>query len=105
MRTPPGSPERLRPLVGIESSQASREENFLAWRRFLEHLASNGPAVLVFEDLHWADEATLAFVGQLMAEASHAPLLIVVTTRPQLLEEQPDFVSGSRRLDLPGLTT
>ncbi len=33
-----------------------REELFTAWRRFLEHVADERPTVLVFEDLHWADE-------------------------------------------------
>ena len=53
---------RLRPLLGLESPAASREENFAAWQRFLELIAADAPAVLVFEDLHWASEATLAFL-------------------------------------------
>ncbi len=36
--------------------RAEREELFTAWRRFLEHIAERDPTVLVFEDLHWADE-------------------------------------------------
>ena len=39
-----------------------RNEAFSAWRRFLEGLAEQRPLVLVFEDLHWADEALLDFV-------------------------------------------
>ena len=55
---------RLLPLVGIESSSASsREEAFAAWRRFLHGLAATGPAVVVIEDLHWADEALQGFVA------------------------------------------
>ena len=41
------------------------EESFTAWRRFFEALAADGPAVLVFEDLHWADEALLDFLEHL----------------------------------------
>ena len=44
----------LRPLVGLggdELSADSRGEAFAAWRRFVELVAENGPAVLVFEDL------------------------------------------------------
>jgi len=52
---------RLLPLLGIESAQsASREESFTAWRRFLETIAHDG-AVVVVEDLHWADLALLDF--------------------------------------------
>ena len=33
-----------------------REDLFDAWRRFLERMAARYPLVLVFEDVHWADE-------------------------------------------------
>ena len=63
--------ERLLPLLGIESgSSAGRDEQFTAWRRFLELLAAQRPTVLVFEDLHWADEAMLAFLEELAAHAA-----------------------------------
>jgi hypothetical protein len=35
---------------------------------FLEHIAEQHPTVLVFEDLHWADEAMLAFWGTSLAQ-------------------------------------
>jgi class 3 adenylate cyclase len=56
---------RLAPLVGAPAEPASQEESFTAWRRFLEGLAADGPAVLVFEDLHWADPALLSFLEHL----------------------------------------
>src|SRR6266487_3559101 len=52
--------QRLAPLVGVETaSPAERLELFTAWRHFLEGLAAARPSVLVFDDLHWADEALL----------------------------------------------
>ncbi len=87
--------QRLLPLLGIEaSSSAEREELFTAWRRFLEHIADRGPAVLVFEDLHWADESMLAFLEHLIGHAEGVPLLVVVTTRPELFERYPDSTDG-----------
>ena len=56
---------RLAPLVGVPGEPAAQQETFTAWRRFCESLAANGPAVLVFEDLHWADDALLAFLEHL----------------------------------------
>ena len=41
---------------------ADREDLFSAWRRFFERLAEQGPLVMVFEDIHWADEGLVAFV-------------------------------------------
>ncbi len=82
--------QRLRPLLGLEAVQASREENFAAWTLFFRHIASSGPTVLVFEDLHWADEGMLAFVEHLASEKLDVPLLIVGTARPELLTKHPD---------------
>ena len=78
---------RLRPLLGLEAEEASREENFAAWREFLEGLAASAPTVLVVEDLHWADEAMLAFMDYLAHERARAvPLLVLATARPEVLE-------------------
>ena len=77
---------RLRPLVGLEADEASREENFAAWRQFLEGLAASAPTVLVVEDLHWADEAMLAFMDYLTGSEASAPLLVLASARPEVLE-------------------
>ena len=84
--------QRLLPLLGIEAaSSAEREELFAAWRRFLEHIAEEHPTVLVFEDLHWADEAMLSFLEHLADRAEEVPLLIIGTARPELFERHPDY--------------
>jgi class 3 adenylate cyclase/tetratricopeptide (TPR) repeat protein len=83
--------QRLLPLLGIEASSAEREELFTAWRRFLEGIAEERPTVLVFEDLHWADEAILAFLERLADVAEGVPMLLVGTARPELYERYPDY--------------
>jgi class 3 adenylate cyclase/tetratricopeptide (TPR) repeat protein len=89
--------QRLLPLLGIEAtSSAEREELFTAWRRFLEQIAEAYPTVLVFEDLHWADEALLAFLEHLADLAEGVPLLLVGTARPELYERHPQFAAGMR---------
>jgi class 3 adenylate cyclase/tetratricopeptide (TPR) repeat protein len=92
--------QRLLPLLGIEaSSSAEREELFTAWRRFLEHLAEQDPTVLVFEDLHWADEAMLAFLEHLADRAEGVPLLVIGTARPELFERHPGYAAGMRNVN------
>jgi class 3 adenylate cyclase/tetratricopeptide (TPR) repeat protein len=41
------------------------------------------PLLLVVEDLHWADAETLASLSELAAETAAAPILLLVTTRPE----------------------
>ena len=89
--------QRLAPLVGIEAaSAAEREELFAAWRRYLESLAAAGPRVLVFDDLHWADEALLAFLEYLVEWSQGIPLLVLCAARPELYERRPGWGAGLR---------
>jgi class 3 adenylate cyclase/tetratricopeptide (TPR) repeat protein len=90
--------DQLRALVGlagrIELGSDRRAEAFAAWRRFLEALAEQHPAVLVFEDLHWADDVLLDFLGYLLERATDVPLLVVATARPELLARRPGWGGG-----------
>jgi class 3 adenylate cyclase/tetratricopeptide (TPR) repeat protein len=88
----------LRPLAGLESEDPwvgdRREESFAAWRRFLEAIADEHPLVLVFEDLHWADDLLLDFVDHLVDWASGVPLLVLGTARAELLARRPGWGGG-----------
>jgi class 3 adenylate cyclase/tetratricopeptide (TPR) repeat protein len=92
--------QRLLPLLGIEAtSAAEREELFTAWRRFIEHIAEQHPTVLVFEDLHWADEAMLKFLEHLADRAEALPLLVIGTARPELFERHANYAAGLRNVN------
>jgi class 3 adenylate cyclase len=88
----------LLPLVGLEADAANasdeRDETFAAWLRFLESVAARKPLMVVIEDLHWADDGLLDFVDYLAGWASDVQLLIVCTTRPELLERRPGWGGG-----------
>lgn len=84
----------LRRLLGIGRAHGSEGDmvaEFAAWRRFLEALAGQRPIVLVFEDLHWADEGLLDFIDHLVEWATDVPILVVCTARPELLAARPDW--------------
>jgi class 3 adenylate cyclase/tetratricopeptide (TPR) repeat protein len=88
----------LRPLVGLSDESHfggdRQAEAFAAWRRFLEALAERSPLVLVFEDLHWADDSLLDFIDHLVDWAGGVPILVVCTARPELLTRRPDWGGG-----------
>src|SRR5207248_2449756 len=67
-----------------------------AWRRFLEGIAEQRPLVVVFEDIHWADDGLLDFVDHLADWAGPVPLLIVCMARPELLDRRPGWGGGKR---------
>jgi len=87
--------DNVRPLVGLPGEQGSSlTEAFAAWRRLLESLAEQRPLVLVFEDLHWADEGLLDFIDHLVEWSAGVPLLVVCSARPELLERRPSWGGG-----------
>jgi class 3 adenylate cyclase/tetratricopeptide (TPR) repeat protein len=87
--------QKLLPLIGGDQPEGdSQSESFGAWRRYLEALAEEHPLVLVFEDLHWADEGLLDFVDHLADWSSGVPLFVVGTARPELLDRRPDWGGG-----------
>jgi class 3 adenylate cyclase/tetratricopeptide (TPR) repeat protein len=89
----------LRPLVGLDLEReegARRDTEFAAWRRFFEAMAERRPLVLVFEDLHWADDALLDFVDELVDRSTDVPLLVVATARPDLYERRASWGGGKR---------
>ena len=82
--------QRLLPLLGIEAtSTAERDELFTAWRRFLEYVAEQYPTVLVFEDLHWADQPLLDFLEHLADRVEGVPLLVVGTSTARAVRAIP----------------
>lgn len=98
--------DALGPLVGLGWTRLTAPETESAWRRFVMALATNRPTVLVFEDMHWADEPMLRFVEMLSASVHDVPLLVVATSRPELRESHPTWtgaVTGTVSLSLPPL--
>ena len=89
----------LRALVGLEAEEAlfgdRRAEAFAAWRRLIERLAERNTTVLVFEDLHWGDDALIDFIENLVAWADTIPLLVLCTARPELIERRPGWSADS----------
>ncbi len=82
-------------LLGV-ASDIGTEQLFAAWRTFFERLASAGPVVMVFEDLHFADSGLLDFIDHLLEWSKGVPIYIVTLARPDLLERRTDWGAGKR---------
>lgn len=62
---------------------------------FVEELAAQGSAVLLVEDIHWAEDDLLDLLERIVREAQ-APVVVLATARPELLDRRPNW-SGGRR--------
>jgi class 3 adenylate cyclase/tetratricopeptide (TPR) repeat protein len=73
---------------------AAPEELFLAVRRLLEELAAERPTILHIDDLHWAESMLLDLLDHVAELSRDAPILLVCTARPELLEHRPGWGGG-----------
>jgi class 3 adenylate cyclase/tetratricopeptide (TPR) repeat protein len=71
---------------------AARDRFEDACVEFFEQLAVGRPAVVLVEDVHWAEEQLLALLAHL-AERVRSPLLLLVTARPELLDGSPGWAA------------
>jgi adenylate cyclase len=74
-------------LPSGEDQQSARESFFGTVRAILEALAQERVLVLVWEDIHWADEGTLDLI-EYLAQWLRAPVLQVCLAREELLERR-----------------
>jgi class 3 adenylate cyclase/tetratricopeptide (TPR) repeat protein len=91
---------RLAAVMGISGDTFRIDETFWAVRQLLRGVASDGPVVVVFEDLHWAEPTFLELIVWLIENGLGAPVLIVTSSRPDLLERMPDWCTGPGALRL-----
>src|SRR5262245_7339905 len=82
----------------LEALEGERSPQEIAWaaREVMETLADVQPLVLMFEDIHWAEEPMLDLIEHL-ADWVRAPLLIVCLARPELLDNRPGWGGGRVR--------
>ncbi|MBM3754589.1 MAG: hypothetical protein FJW38_11490 [Acidobacteria bacterium] len=78
------------PAIELPPEQ-QRRYLFNAYREYIERAAKNTPIVLVFEDLHWADEPTLLLMQHVVQIVSATPLLLIGTYRDVDLEVNRPF--------------
>ena len=63
---------------------------------FLERAAAAQPLLLVFEDLHWADESTLLLLRHIGRRLAEIPLMILGTYRDDELGPDRPLDHGHR---------
>jgi len=91
------APPDLHPL-------AARNRLHEAWGAFLEELVSDRPAVVLVEDLHWAEQDLLDVLASGLGAAS-GPLLLLVTARPEFVDDHPGWDGDRALLRLDALSS
>ena len=72
--------------------QDERYRTHRAVRELLERVAAGAPLVLVLDDVHWADAASIDLLAGLLRRPPAAPVLLALAARPHQL---PDRLAGA----------
>jgi class 3 adenylate cyclase len=96
-----GGREILGLMLGLEAPSdlhplTARDRLRQAWVDFLGELVAVRPAVVLVEDLHWGEEALLDLLEAGLHDV-RGPLLMLGTTRPELVRTRPTW--GGRERD------
>jgi class 3 adenylate cyclase len=95
---------RHRPILGLTLGLdvagelhplAARDRLHDAWVEFVDELAAEQPAVLLVEDLHWAEDELFDLL-ELLLRRVQRPLFLLGTARFELLDLRPGW-GGARR--------
>jgi class 3 adenylate cyclase/tetratricopeptide (TPR) repeat protein len=73
---------------------ATPNELFLEVRLTLESLAADRPVLVHIDDLQWAEPLLLDLLDHVVELSRGAPILLLCTARPELLEERPVWGGG-----------
>jgi class 3 adenylate cyclase/tetratricopeptide (TPR) repeat protein len=100
-------------LIGIPTtprgtyatSEISQAELHWGIRRTLQLLAEEQPTAVVIEDLHWAEQTLLELISYVAEDDAPAPIVVICTTRPEIDDVAPGFLSseGRRTVELQTL--
>ncbi len=82
-------------LLGVPTQpQSVRDQGTLALGHYFARLAEITTVVILLEDLHWADSASMRLLDDADRLWHDHPVMVVATTRPSLLEERPRWGDG-----------
>ncbi len=83
----------------LDAVGGDRSAAEIAWaaQTWATELADLQPLVLVFEDIHWAEEPMLDLIEHLASGVKGVPVLILCLARADLLDERPRWGGGNVR--------
>ena len=83
-------------LLGLGVGEAASESIHLLFAAppVVELLSERGPLLLVFEDVHWADDSLLDLVDYLVSHVRDHSVAFLALARPEFLESGPTWGAG-----------
>jgi eukaryotic-like serine/threonine-protein kinase len=79
------------------------ERSFVEW---LDAWSARQPVLLVLEDIHWGDAASLAYLGRALRDLPHRPIMVLALARTEVHDKFPGLWKdlGAQEIRLAGLS-
>ncbi|MFB3737964.1 MAG: adenylate/guanylate cyclase domain-containing protein [Candidatus Velamenicoccus archaeovorus] len=90
--------ERVAAAIGLSNETFPVQETFWGARRLAERLADDQASIVVIDDIHWAEDTFLELLRYL-ADNTAAPLVLVCSSRPELLENHAEWIQERDRVN------
>jgi class 3 adenylate cyclase/tetratricopeptide (TPR) repeat protein len=89
--------DRVAAAIGLSDATFPVQETFWGARRLVELMTRDMPTLMLIDDIHWAEETFLELLTYLV-EAVQAPLIIVCSSRPELLEDHAGWIQETDKI-------
>src|SRR5207247_1478111 len=83
--------DRVAAAIGLSAASFPIAEIFWAVRSLIEGLGREHPLVIVIDDIHWAEATFLDLLDHLAGSLQGTALLLLCTSRRDLIEERPEW--------------
>ncbi|WP_437676000.1 protein kinase domain-containing protein [Sorangium sp. So ce131] len=100
---PPAPASSATAIAPDEGGADAKKRTAAAVAALLGAVAARATVLVLLDDIHWADDASLDLLDELVLRLADAPLLVVGAARPELYERRPHWGEGKAshaRLDL-----
>jgi len=83
----------------LEAVHGERSQQEISWaaREWAQLMSQTQPLILVFEDIHWAEEPLLELIEHMTSWVRDGSLMIMCLARPELLDVRSDWGGGRVR--------
>jgi class 3 adenylate cyclase/predicted ATPase len=90
--------ERLASIIGVSDVVFPVPELFWATRRCMELLGADRPVLAIIDDIHWGESTFLDLLNHLVETVSSSSVLLLCTSRNELIERMPDWGTSEQAL-------
>ena len=84
------------PAVAMSDTPAERIQREIGWavRQYITAVCRSAPAVVVIDDVQWAEAPLIDLLEQLTDRLSGVPAMLICVARPEFLEQHPTWTFG-----------